>query len=169
MSDRDDILAAQSGDAGAFERLVRQYQRLALGHARVVLGRCEDARDAVQDAFVSAWRHVASLDPDRPFYPWFYVVLRNRCTSMLRKRRPSSPIDERFVAAPMTDVRATETRAALARLPSEDREILMLKYIDRRRYAEIAMMLDIPKGTVASRLHAARNRLAELIQSDEER
>jgi RNA polymerase sigma-70 factor, ECF subfamily len=166
MSDRELILAAQAGDAEAFGQLVTRYQRAAYGHAVALLGRREDARDAMQDGFLAAFRTLRGLDPSRPFFPWFYVILRNRCLSILRRRRPSQPLNECCTApASGGDRRIDEIRQALSRLPAEDREILVLKYIDKRRYDEIAAMLGIPPGTVASRLHAARCRLAALVRS----
>ena len=168
MSDRELITAAQAGDAEAFGQLVVRYQRAACGHAIAILGRREEVRDVIQDSFLAAFRALRGLDPGRPFFPWFYVILRNRCLSILRKRRRERPLDECCVAAAEEDARPEieELRRALSRMPVEEREILVLKYIDNRPYSEIAEMLGVPPGTVASRLHAARSRLASLIRRD---
>lgn len=164
MSDRELITAAQAGDADAFGQLVVRYQRAAYGHAISLLGRREEARDAMQDSFLAAFRALRGLDRDRPFFPWFYVILRNRCLSILRRRKHEQPLDDCCVAAVERDAgpQIEELRRALSRMPAEDREILVLKYIDDRPYREIAEMLGIPAGTVASRLHAARCRLTAL-------
>ena len=166
MRDRELILAARAGDAEAFGQLVAKHQRAAYGHAIALLGRRGEAQDAVQDSFLAAFQALKRLDSERPFFPWFYVILRNRCFSMLRSRRPTQPLDESYVVAPsqQSDDKAIEIRLALSRLSAEDREILVLKYIDGLRYYEIAEMLDIPVGTVTSRLHAARRRMAKQLQ-----
>lgn len=85
MSDRELISAAQAGDADAFGQLVVRYQRAAYGHAMSLLGNREETRDAMQDSFLAAFRALRGLDRNRPFFPWFYVILRNRCLSILRR------------------------------------------------------------------------------------
>lgn len=168
MTDRELILAARAGDSEAFGRLVVKYQRAAYGHALALLGQSEDARDAVQDSFLAAFRALRRKDPDRSFFPWLYVILRNRCFSILRSRRTAQPLDESCIpaadASPSDDTIAV--RRALSRVSPEHREVLVLKYIDGRRYREMAEMLGIPIGTVTSRLHAARRRLAERLRDD---
>ena len=166
MADRDRILAAQAGDPDAFGRLVVEYQRAAYGHAFALLGHRELARDAVQDSFLAAFRTLQRLDAKRPFFPWFYVILRNRCFSMLRSQRATQPLDDTCVAVSKqsSDEKTMAVRHGLSRLSAEDREILILKYIDGRRYREIADMLGIPVGTVTSRLHTARRRLLEQVR-----
>lgn len=168
MTDHEAILAAQSGDSEAFAGLVRKYERAAYRHALALLRRAEDARDAVQDSFLAAFRALRRLDARRSFYPWFYVVLRNRCYAMLRARAPTEKLNESDVGSPIVaaDEDAAELGRALACLAPEDREMLVLKYIEGRRYSEIAELLAIPPGTVASRLHVARQRLADQLRSE---
>lgn len=162
MTDRELIVSALAGDVEAFGQLVVKHQRAAYGHAVALLGQPEQAQDAVQDSFLAAFRALNRLDPERPFFPWFYVILRNRCFSMLRSRRATQPLGDSYamVTDGSTNEEAAEIRRALSRLSAEDREILVLKYIDGLRYREIAEMLDIPVATVTSRLYAARRRLA---------
>jgi RNA polymerase sigma-70 factor, ECF subfamily len=165
VTDRELILASQVGDTEAFGQLVTRYQQAAYGHALTLLGDREAARDATQDAFLAAFRALRRLDQDRPFFPWLYVILRNRCYSILRSRRPSQPLDDGQAISPdePPDADAESLKRALSRLPATDREILVLKYIDGRRYREIAEMLGVPVATVTSRLHAARHRLMEFL------
>src|SRR6185503_18744499 len=82
----DDSIALKNfldGDMESFRYLVERYQNQAVGHATAVLGNREDALDAVQEAFVDAFRAIDKFDSSRRFYPWFYVLLRNRCFKML--------------------------------------------------------------------------------------
>jgi RNA polymerase sigma-70 factor (ECF subfamily) len=79
MQDAHAIRRCRQGDTEAFRHLVERYQRRALAHARSLTGNDADAADAVQDAFLDAFRHLGRFDEAREFYPWFYVILRNRC------------------------------------------------------------------------------------------
>ncbi len=168
MTDCELVLAAQAGDADAFGQLVVKHQQAAYGHAVALLGEREAAQDAVQDGFLAAFRALRRLDADRPFFPWFYVILRNRCYSILRQKRTTQPLDESCLPAAdnTTSEDSARLRQALTRLPVEDREILVLKYFDGRRYRQIAQMVGIPVGTVTSRLHAARRRLRDQLRDD---
>ena len=75
------IERCKAGELEAFGLVVRRYQAEAIGHAMTILRHREDALDAVQEAFVSALAAIDRFDPSRPFYPWFYTILRNRCWS----------------------------------------------------------------------------------------
>ena len=90
--DRQAIAGCLAGKPQEFRALVERYQTEALGHALAVLRHREDASDAVQEAFLEAYVALATFDATRPFYPWFYVILRNRCFKLLdrRKRRPEA-------------------------------------------------------------------------------
>src|SRR5215204_1480744 len=86
MDDDVAIQACRAGDIGAFRHLVNRYQPRALAHARLLTRNDADAADATQEAFVDAFRNLPAYDPDRPFYPWFYVLLRNRCFKQRSRR-----------------------------------------------------------------------------------
>ena len=129
-----------------------------------ILGNAEDARDAVQDVFATVLLRPGAYDAKRgPLRPWFLRLVRNRCIDMLRGRRPAGAVAEDTAdAGPGPDVAAeigernAALRAALRSLPPEQRQIIVLRdYLDLS-YAEIAGVLDLPGGTVMSRLHRAR-------------
>ena len=169
--DQKAIASCLSGERAAFRPLVERYESEALGHALAVLGNRDDAADAVQEAFYDAYVALPRFDTARAFYPWFYVILRNRCFKLLasRKRRPEGAAcgSERLalVAAESTpDV--TDLEEALWSLTAEDREIITLKHFDRLSYAELAERLEIPVGTVMSRLYHARRRLREQLEGE---
>ena len=86
MDDRTAIEKCRAGDHDAFRHLVELYQTEALGHATAILRNREDALDAVQEAFIDAFRALGTLDLTRRFYPWFYVILRHRCYKQAAKR-----------------------------------------------------------------------------------
>ena len=163
----DDLAALKDcldGDKDAFRHLVERYQNQAVGHATAVLGNREDARDAVQEAFIDAYRAIDRFDLSRRFYPWFYVLLRNRCFKMLASndRRNTESVEETEILASRTESSIEEIlslEAALLTLTPEDRELITLKYLDGLSYQELAELLQIPKGTVMSRLFFGRKQL----------
>ena len=160
MDDETAIEKFRNGEHEAFRHLVERYQKQTMTHASAILGNREDAQDAAQEAFIDAFRALKNFDKSRSFYPWFYVLLRNRCYKMAARKRETVSIDETVIVA--TDSTSEEVRAldnALLSLEREDREIVTLKYFDGLSYDELAERLQIPKGTVMSRLFHARRKL----------
>jgi len=164
MDDRVAIEQVLSGDNEAFRFLVERYQKQALGHAAAIVGSRSEAQDAAQEAFIDAYNALNRFDRTRRFYPWFYVLLRNRCFKMLAARRPAENIDNIDILAERPGV-APEERIALERalrnMKTDEREIVTLKYLDGLSYKEIGEYLEIPVGTVMSRLFNARRSLKE--------
>jgi RNA polymerase sigma-70 factor (ECF subfamily) len=166
MDDATAIRSSQAGDTDAFRHLVERYERQAVSHAVAILGSRDDACDAVQDAFIDAFRSLKKFDSTRPFYSWFYVLLRNRCYKTAAKRRETYSFDEREIltsVSPEQNVEALALEGALRELPPEDRELILLKYLDGLSYDELAARFDVPKGTVMSRLFYARKKLMSLL------
>jgi RNA polymerase sigma-70 factor (ECF subfamily) len=138
-----------------------------------LLGDTHDAQDAVHDAFATALGNPGAYDAGKgPLKPWFLRVVRNRCIDMLRRRRvPSARSVDELVSPAKTPEEAvaasqdsSRVARALASLPAERREIIVLRdYLDLS-YAEIAGVLDIAPGTVMSRLHRARLALKEALE-----
>ena len=162
MDDAEAIERCQQGDREAFRHLVERYQRRAVAQAMAILFDRDDAEDAVQEAFIDAFKAIGTFDPSRTFYPWFYVLLRNRCYKMTARRRPTESLDEALLLVSQRAV-ADDTRLALEKalhsLTSEEREIVSLRYFSGLSYDELATHLQIPRGTVMSRLFYARRRL----------
>ena len=167
----DDSIALRNcldGDMESFRYLVERYQNQAVGHATAVLGNREDALDAVQEAFVDAFRAIDKFDSSRRFYPWFYVLLRNRCFKMLATpgRQNTISKEDSEILAPGNESSIEDTlalEAALLALTPEDRELITLKYLDGLSYQELADLLRIPRGTVMSRLFYARKQLQTIL------
>ncbi len=162
MDDAVAIKKCLDGERDDFRHLVERYQRQAAGHAVAILRNRDDASDAVQEAFIDAFRSLASFDTARPFYPWFYVLLRNRCYKMAVKNRETESSTDIEILAPQVGPADEERLAlekALSSLSDEFREIVTLKYLDGLSYDEIAEHLQIPRGTVMSRLFHARRQL----------
>jgi len=167
MDDTETIERCRAGEIEAFGQLVRKYQSHAIGHAATLLGNLPDALDAVQDAFVAAYRALERFDTSRRFYPWLYTILRNRCYKMLaaRQKRSAADFGEVQIFSPAAGEACTSESAAvehvLREVSPEDRELLTLKHVDGLTYDELAVWLGIPAGTVMSRLYHARRRFRE--------
>ena len=160
------IRTCRSEDRQAFRHLVEKYQTQAIGHAIAILGNREDALDAVQEAFIDAFRALNRFDLSRSFYPWFYVLLRNRCykSSAARARLKTDSIEEAEILDQSEGMHYDELLLldrALLQLDPEDREIITLKHLDGLSYEELSELLGIPAGTVMSRLFHARTRLRD--------
>jgi len=176
--ERELIRKCKGGDARFYEPLVRAYEPPGLRLAVAMLGNMEDARDALQDAFVKAYEALHRFDLRRPFGPWFYQILRNQCRDALRSRQARfrlEALDERLEIRPADNERGPERARqkaaarellwkALERIGDEHREILVLKELQGFRYNEIAKVLEIPEGTVASRLYHARRALKTVLE-----
>jgi RNA polymerase sigma-70 factor, ECF subfamily len=162
MDDAEAIKSCQKGDREAFRHLVERYQRRAVAHAMALLLNRDDAEDAVQEAFIDAFKAIGTFDTSRTFYQWFYVLLRNRCYKLTAKRRPTESLEEVLLLATqqgMTEDTRIALENALQSLTREEREIVSLKYFSGFSYDELATQLQIPRGTVMSRLFYARKRL----------
>ena len=160
--DANVIKRCLKGEKEAFRYIVERYQAQAVGHALAILANREDASDAAQEAFTDAFRALKNFDSARRFYPWFYVLLRNRCYKLIAKRRETETLETAEILAAQPGI-SNEERIALERalraLTREDRELVTLKYLDGFSYDEIAELLSIPRGTVMSRLFYARRDL----------
>lgn len=171
--ERELVRRCRAGEPRFYEPLVRAYEAPALRVATGMLGDGAAARDAVQDAFVRAFRSLEDYDEERPFGPWFFGILRNRCRDVGRARSARRRREERAAreaaasGALREDARDREAtreagevvRAGLERLDERHREVLVLKDLQGFSYAEIAEILEVPQGTVASRLYHARDAL----------
>lgn len=162
MEDADAIKRCQQGDREVFRHLVERYQKRAVAHAFAILFNRDDAEDAVQEAFIDAFKAIGTFDTSRTFYSWFYVLLRNRCYKLTAGRRPTESLDEALLLNSQQGM-DNDTRFAIEKalhsLTREEREIVCLKYFSGLSYDDLATHLQIPRGTVMSRLFNARQRL----------
>jgi RNA polymerase sigma-70 factor (ECF subfamily) len=186
------VSSAKHGDSASFEALVERYLGKAIGVAMGYVRNRDDAAELAQDAFLRAWRALSGFRDGEPFAPWFFRILRNGCLSFLerRKHRRALSIDaRRDDDSPAFELRDEGARrpdelvdskhaheaflAALDKLSLPHREIILLRHVEDLEYAEIATVLEIPIGTVMSRLFHARRKLREHLHTwfpaDEER
>ncbi len=168
----DEVLA---GDTSAFGELVVRYQDRLFNTLTYLVGSCEEAEDVVQDAFVQAFVKLSTFQRASAFYTWLYRIAFNLAVSRKRRRRPQRSVDEtRDLTGdePVDDGEAPgdgleqresaeQVQAALERVSDEHRTILVLREMESFCYEKIAEVLDLPVGTVRSRLHRARMALRE--------
>jgi RNA polymerase sigma-70 factor (ECF subfamily) len=167
------ITQAKGGNNDAFSKLVNLYGRRIYYAAYSFLHNVDDAADIVQEVFLRAYKNLSSFDTKRSFYPWLYRIARNLCINTVKRasRRDTALPAEELIASNGPDpaaelVRSEEIKElheALDKLPEKQREIINLKTFQDCSYAEMAEILDIPIGTVMSRLYSARLRLKELL------
>lgn len=155
----------QSGERDAFGILVERYQRRAFAVALRMLGRRQDAEDAVQQAFLRLYEARARYQPRWRLSTWFYRILTNTCVDELRQRRPAvalqekdEPLDHGPNHGPELAERDRLLHAALAAVPVEARIVLTLYYGDGRSYREIGVIRGVSVNTVKT--HLRRGRLA---------
>lgn len=174
----DATLVARSveGDPAAFEVLLRRYQRPLFTLAVRLLGDRGDAEDALQDAFISAWRRLPDFRGDAAFSSWLYRIVINRCLSAGRRRPPTVAVDpDQWKQEPtstgpspeqlaISASRMAALRDAVLMLPAEQRTCWVLNQINGLTYIEIAEILHASPDSVRGRIQRARTRLAEVME-----
>ena len=157
-------------DPRGFEFLVEKYKREAYFHSYSWLRNSDDAQDACQESFAKAYLAMPRLEQLTQFYPWFYRILKNTCLNMLARKKTvtqyqetqsqeyasSLPSRDNPYETLTRDEEQQKVKDTLQYLKPEFREILVMKHFNGYSYDEMSKMLDIPKGTVMSRLYNAR-------------
>jgi RNA polymerase sigma-70 factor, ECF subfamily len=174
MSDAEIVELVRGGTTNAFEVLVNRYDRRLHGVVQKMLHDREETADVVQDAFIRAYGALETFDTSRAFYTWICRIAMNLALNVIekQKRRATDSLDEKAEDTgfePISDADTTAmtheaelTRAvtaALDDLPDGMREVFVLRVYDELSYDEIAETLEIPRGTVMSRLSRARTKL----------
>lgn len=174
-----------AGDTSAYAELMRRHQGRLYNTVYRLVGHAEDARDVVQEAFISAFSALAQFHGQAQFSTWLYRIAVNAAISQKRRTRsamqlrlgrgadlaavdpPDDSFDHRPGAAMERQEDVDRLQRALGQLGAEFRTVLVLREIDGRKYEEIAEMLDVPIGTVRSRIHRARLELRTILQASE--
>ena len=154
-------------DAVTFQAKALQLERLMFHVSWSMLGREPDCADAVQEALTRAWQRRSSLRNPEKFKPWLMRILVNTCNDILRRQsRQTLLADEELVSQEDTPSDPLSVRDAIECLKPEWRTVILLHYLEGCSVSEIAQMLQIPQGTVKSRLLYARKRLCALMKED---
>jgi RNA polymerase sigma-70 factor, ECF subfamily len=156
------------GDRSAGERFVTANYAPIYRFLRGLTGNGDAAQDLAQQTFASAWPALGSYQGRSSLATWLHKIAYHEYTRWLRSRRDDAPLDE---AAEVADLRAARgldslvVSRAMALLPAEQREAFVLFYMQEFSVAEVAELLEVPAGTVKSRLFTARRRMRELLQA----
>ena len=160
------IRASRKGDGSAFAELIRPHYAAAFRLAYGLLHDAQEAEDAVQESAFTAWKKIGNLREGAPMRPWFLGIVANRCRTVARSRWAS------VVRVPMLDQEAPaaelaagiDLRRALARMPYDERLVLVLRYYLDTPYEEIAAMLGITVKAARTRVERAAHRLRPVLQ-----
>jgi RNA polymerase sigma-70 factor (ECF subfamily) len=187
-TDEELVASATAGDLDSFNQLVARWERPIYALAYRTLGREEDARDVVQDAFLRAYRGLPGFKGEAKFSSWLYRITLNLCRDWIRRERRAPVVQPPEGTDPLqlADDRAAETESvedlvarremslavakAMAELPEEQRSAILLKEYHGLTFQEIADMLDCPLSTVKTRLYqglSVLRRRLERQQADE--
>lgn len=167
-SEAEIIERVQSGDKEAYHIIVTRYMQRAYYIALGFVHNPQDALDISQEAFIKAFRKIKKFDSNRPFFPWFYQLMKNLCLDYLkgRQRREEVPLDGvRILKTEKEDREMKEVLwKGIEALPLEQKEVIILRYFQQYSYQEMADILKKPIGTVMSSLYNAKLRLKKIIR-----
>jgi len=180
------IAECLKGDSTAFGQLMRRYQDRLYNTIYRLVDHAEDAQDVVQEAFLNAYQSLDSFKGDSLFFTWLYRIAVNTAISLKRKKRVVlsieagrsgeggiEPLDTSEASRPAHGLEQAEQERriqdALSRLSPEHRAVLVLKDMEGQKYEVMAEILQVPIGTIRSRLHRARSELREILERDGDR
>jgi len=169
LDDHELVKHAQHGDRNAYSELVRRHQGGVINLLYRFCGDGQIAEDAAQDAFIRAWQNLNQYKPKNAFRNWIYRIATNAALDILRREKETLDIDSiqlpsmgiKPEGSVETAERAAQIQGAVLALPHASRVVLILREYEGLSYREIGETLDIPLGTVMSRLNYARNLLRE--------
>lgn len=171
LADSELVSAAQAGDQLAFATLVERYGQPILSVCYTSTLDREDARDLVQEVFLTAWRKLSGFRGDAAFSTWLFALTRNACVDASRRRaaRPQAAADHdppglEESIPPGERATVAAIFAAAARLSQPLREAFLLRDLQGLSYDEIATIQQVPVGTVRSRIASARNTVSQEIE-----
>lgn len=160
------VLRSQQDDAEAFEELVRRWQCRLWSYARHLVGE-EAAWEVSQESWVAIVKGLPRLARPGAFPCWAFRIVSGKCADWVRARQRDRTVslDGEPPHPPISPDAISPVSTALGLLPPESRAVLLLRYGQELAIRDIALVLRIPEGTVKSRLHHARRRLAELMEA----
>jgi RNA polymerase sigma-70 factor, ECF subfamily len=166
------ITAARTGDAVAWDALFRRYQLPLYAYVFELLHHEQTALDVLQESFINAARHIATLREDAKFGSWLFSIAHQKCQQHWRKSRREEPLDDAVAGSASDDplpgellMRAEqqeEFMKLLDNLPEIHRSVLLLHFLEDFSLDEIARITNTNVGTVKSRLHYAKRTLRSL-------
>lgn len=169
------VLGARSGDRAALEKLVTLRGSRLLSHARRLSGDSEAARDIVQEAWLDIIKGLPGLRDETAFLPWALCIVSRRVAAFIKTRQKDRKLSEDLAPPPPEqmveqatdrDIDAIKVTEALKALPPAQQATIALFYLEDMSVADVAKALDVPIGTVKTRLMAARSNLRKHLEGD---
>jgi RNA polymerase sigma factor (sigma-70 family) len=167
------VASARLGDRKALALLAERWNRKLLAHGRRLLGDDEAAKDAVQEAWAAIVRGIGRLDDTRAFPTWAYRIVSRRCAKLIGGVQRRRQLEEAMVAESSVQYSEAEDasdmeklRAAIRALPPGQRAAVALFHLEEMSVAEVAVALDVPAGTVKTRLMHARRKLRAVLEGE---
>lgn len=166
----------QKGETHLLELLIKRYEKPLFAYAFRIVQQRSAAEDAFQETFLRVFRKREHYRAGAPFRPWLYTICLNTCRDALRSRnrRPEAELDKAALVVPDAQpgpetltgqsAMAESIKQAIEKLPDKQREVFLLAYYQQLQYPEISAILDIPVGTVKSRMFHASRFLAEQLK-----
>jgi RNA polymerase sigma factor (sigma-70 family) len=182
-SDEDLVRAGSAGDTACFEELVRRYMKAIFNFAYRMTGNYAEADDVAQDVFVQVYRSLPTMRTDLPFKAWLYVVARNKCLDVLKRKRAltfsaiedpergESPLDRLADPDPVPEQLFERAdlqrvlREAIEQLPEKYRSVVAMRYASGLTFAEIGEALGLPENTVKTHFQRAKAALRQSLES----
>ncbi|WP_431801957.1 RNA polymerase sigma factor SigW [Halobacillus andaensis] len=177
------IKEVKKGDQSAFEDIVSFYQNKVYHICFRMIGNAYEAEDLAQEAFIRAYTNISSFDERRKFSTWLYRIATNLTIDRIRKKKPDYYLDAEVKgtdgldmysqlamdqALPEEEVESLELQSYIHReilaLPPKYRSVIVLRYLDELALQEIAEVLDVPIGTVKTRIHRGREALRKRLR-----
>lgn len=167
ISEKDILELVKKGNKAAYGAIVKKYMKSAYYIALGFVHNHQDALDLSQEAFIKAFRKIKRFDAEKEFFPWFYKLMKNLCLDYLRKRQRRSEVPLEGIEASRDERQEREIQEALwkaiAKLPFEQREVIVLRYFQQLSYKELVEMTGKPLGTIMSSLYYAKKKLREIV------
>lgn len=168
LSETEVIVQVKKGNREAYQEIVIRYMKRAYYIALGFVHNPQDALDISQEAFIKAFRKLKRFNIEKPFFPWFYQLLKNLCIDYLKRRRKRAGIPLNGVQILSTEKDDREMKEILWKgidsLPLEQKEVILLRYFQQFSYQEIADIMEKPIGTVMSSLYYAKRRLRGIVE-----
>lgn len=171
ITDEELVARVKQGDIASFEVLVERYEKPLFYYARQVLMDSDCAEDAVQEAFLLAYKNIQGFDVKRKFSSWIYRIVHNESINLLRARKKVTVLDEAVEVAWEGDLAQSVRkkldspesvrilRKAFEKIPSKYREVVYLRFYQEKSYEEIAEIMHLPVNTVGTYLSRAKQSL----------
>ena len=166
------VASAQAGEQAAFTRLLQRWGPKLLGYARTLLQDDELASDVVQETLMQLTRNLTTLRDPASFPKWIYQILQRRCADEIQRRQKQRKLQDHLLHMPQNEQVSIEQALSVSNtikcLPWEWQQVVRLYYVEGFSIQEMAEILEIPAGTVKSRLFSARQHLKRLFEENDD-